>query len=217
MGYVPWIYGLAPEGYDKVFEELRNPDGFYTEFGLSTAEARHPRYLFKHPHECLWNGYIWPFATSLVLKAILSLLDKYKQDTVTKDDFYNILRTYAKCQHCVTEEGEKVCWIDEVLSPIDGSWHSRNVLKNQDWPEIYGGFERGKDYNHSAYCDFVLSGLLGIKISGDKISVEPKIPDNWEYFKVTNLTVKDCTYTIIYDKNGTHYGEGEGIIIKKER
>ena len=217
MGYTPWIYCLAPDGYEKGFEELRDPEGFHTEYGLTTAEQRHPRYLFYHPHECLWNGYIWPFATSLALKAMLSLMDNYKQNTITKDDFYNILRIYAKNHYRVTEEGKRVCWIDEVLSPVDGTWSSREVLKNMGWPEKLGGFERGKDYNHSGFCDFVLSGLLGINISGDKITVVPKIPDNWEHFKVTNLTAQDGTYTVIYDKDGTHYGEGEGIIIKKER
>ena len=31
MGYVPWIYGIAPEGRDKAFEELKTPDCFFTE------------------------------------------------------------------------------------------------------------------------------------------------------------------------------------------
>lgn len=214
MGYVPWIYGIAPEGRDKAFEQLKTSDGFYTEYGLSTAEARHSRYLFEHPHECLWNGYIWPFATSLVLKAVLNLTENYNQNTITKLDFYNMLRQYALSCHMVNEEGKKVCWIDEVISPVDGSWHSRNVLKSQGWPEAYGGFERGKDYNHSSYCDFVLAGLLGIDVTGDKISVNPKIPEDWNYFKVSNLTVENRTYDIIYDKDGTHYGEGKGLIIR---
>lgn len=28
MGYVPWIYGIAPEGRDKAFEQLKTPDCF---------------------------------------------------------------------------------------------------------------------------------------------------------------------------------------------
>ena len=208
MGYVPWAYSIAPEGRDKAFEQLRNPEGFYTPYGLSTAEKRHPRYLFDHPHECLWNGYIWPFATSLVLNSMLELMKSYNQDTIDKKDFYSVLSTYAKSHHLIT--GDKTtCWIDEVMSPLDGSWHSRNMLKSQNWPEKLGGFERGKDYNHSAFCNYVLGGLLGIEIQGAEVSVNPCIPDDWEYFRVSNLAVGDSTYCITYRK-------GEKTIITKE-
>ena len=70
------------------------------------------------------------------------------------------------------------------------------------------------DREYTNYCDFILAGLLGIDVTGDKISVNPKIPEDRSYFKVSNLTVENRTYDIIYDKDGTRYGEGKGLIIR---
>ena len=84
------------------------------------------------------------------------------------------------------------------------------------WLEKKGGFERGKDYNHSLFCDLVLSGLLGIHPKGDSFTVKPLIPDNWDYFKVENLWLHGKCFTITYDKDGSHYGKGAGLTIKGE-
>ena len=160
IGYIPWCFNLAPNGCDKAFEELKNADGFKTRYGLTTAEQRHPRFLYEKDHECLWNGYIWPFATSQVLNSVLSLLDNYEQTTINNDVFYDMLRTYAQSHHLTLPDGKKVLWIDEVKHPITNDWSSRTILEEWGWREDKGGFERGKDYNHSTFCDIVLSGLL---------------------------------------------------------
>ena len=91
--------------------------------------------------------------------------------------------------------------MDENISPIDGSWLSRNILENWGFPDEKGGIERGKDYNHSLFCDLVLSGLLGIAVSEGKIAVDPLIPDDWDYFKVENLSIQGKTYCITYTKD----------------
>ncbi|MBR2747827.1 MAG: hypothetical protein IKD95_05710, partial [Bacteroidales bacterium] len=33
------------------FSQLKDPDGFAAKAGLTTAEQRHPRFLFKHDEE----------------------------------------------------------------------------------------------------------------------------------------------------------------------
>lgn len=47
---------------------------------------------------------------------------------------------------------------------------------------MQGGYERGKDYNHSMYCDLIITGLLGIDPSQEPPAVKPLIPEDWEYF-----------------------------------
>ena len=51
-----------------------------------------------------------------------------------------------------------------------GDWISRTILerwkkekndKGEEWPENKGGKERGKDYNHSTFCDLIINGLIG--------------------------------------------------------
>ena len=67
--------------------------------------------------------------------------------------------------------------MDENLNPFTGDWISRTRLKNWEgkgWSKDKGGVERGKDYNHSGFCDLVLSDLLGIKPSIDNfIEIRP--------------------------------------------
>ena len=201
IGYLPWCFGLAPKGREFVFEELKKTDGFLTEYGLTSAEQRHPRYLFEATHECLWNGYIWPYATSQVLRAVQNLLEDETQTVMTNQDFYEMLHTYAKSHKRVTSEGKTICWIDEVKHPITNDWSSRTILKEAGWRPGRGGKERGKDYNHSTFCDIVLGGLLGIRVREGKIQVSPHIPEDWESFAVDDLWVDGRCYRIEYTKN----------------
>ena len=151
-------------------------------------------------HECLWNGYIWPFATSQVLYAVKNLIDNYSQKVMDKGDFYAILHKYAECHYLEKPDGTKVCWIDEVKDPGTNEWSSRAILEKAGWLKEKGGLERGKDYNHSTFCDIVLGGLLGIKSENGEVTVNPKIPDDWDYFKVENLRIAGKCYRIVYDK-----------------
>ncbi|MBE6700571.1 MAG: hypothetical protein E7582_01590 [Ruminococcaceae bacterium] len=216
IGYLPWYFNLMPKGYEKVFRDLTDPCGFMSNNGLTTAEQRHPRFMYSYPHSCLWNGYVWPYATTQTLVAVINLLENYEQEYLTYTDFYKMVSDYAKMHYRVMEDGKKICWIDEVKDPITDEWSSRKVLENWGWPERKGGVERGRDYNHSAFCHIVLRGVLGIKSNMGKLEVTPNIPENWDYFLVDNLWIDGVCYKVLYDKTGKRYGEGEGLkIIKK--
>ncbi len=209
IGYIPWCFNLAPDEFSFAFDELKSKDGFCSPYGLTSAERRHSRYLYEHPHECLWNGYIWPYATSQVLNALINLLNNYNQSVITKEDFYNVLKVYADSQY-ITEDGKTVCWIDEVKHPETNIWSSRDILLNaQATP-----YERGKDYNHSTFCDIVIRGLLGVNAENGEVSVKPNIPNEWEYFMLDNLWICGKKYTVIYDEDGTHFGYGKGLTVK---
>ena len=99
-------------------------------------------------------------------------------------------------------------WIDENMDPFTGEWTARKILKERSPGSDY---ERGKDYNHSSFCDLVLSGLLGIEGRDGRITADPIIPADWEYFCVTNLTEKDIA--VVYDRTGERYGLGAGLHI----
>lgn len=214
IGFVPWYFNMPDEDKDIAFAELLNTDGFMATFGLTTAEQRHPRFMETHTHECLWNGPVWPFATSQVLVAAANLLRNYKQTTINKNDYYKMLLQYARSQHITKEDGNIVPWIDENLHPYQGNWIARDILKGWGWLSEKGGYERGKDYNHSLFCDLILSGLLGINVENGTFTASPLIPDWWEYFCVENLWLNGNKYRIIYDKYGTHYGISPGLFIQ---
>jgi hypothetical protein len=112
-------------------------------------------------------------------------------------------------------DGKIVCWIDEVKNPITNRWSSREFLEERDWPESKGGFERGKDYNHSTYCDLLISGLMGIRPQSEStLVVHPLIPSHaWDWFCLDGVSYQGHVLTILYDRTGTHYQQGKGFII----
>lgn len=214
VGFVPWYFNLPENGKDTVFATLLDPGVFLATHGLTTAEQSHPRFMEEYDHECLWNGPVWPFATSQVLVAAANLLHNYRQNTLHRQDYYHLLLQYARSHHITKEDGTVVPWIDENLHPTSGQWLARSILEEWGWKPELGGYERGKDYNHSLFCDLILSGLFGITVEDGQFTAHPLIPDSWDYFCVENLWLKGKQYRIIYDKDGTHYGLNAGLSIQ---
>ena len=197
IGFIPWAFGIPEKGFEKAFRLLDDPTAFYSEQGLTTAERSHPRYLYPANHDCLWNGYVWPFATSQALTSLYTVIRDYSDDEEYKELFCKLLKQYAVSHHRIKEDGTTVPWIDEVRHPEYDDWSSRTLLKEQ-W-KIY---ERGKDYNHSTFCDLVISGLIGVSAAADGgICVKPCIPSDWKYFTLDGVRVGGKSYFIEY-RNG---------------
>lgn len=217
IGFIPWYFSMPDKNTRPPFALLTNPDVFYAPFGLTTADQQHPRFMEEHPHECLWNGPVWPFATSQILVAAANLLHQYSSEDFTKEDYFKLLKQYAFSHRMTTEDGTTVPWIDENLHPYTGRWLARDEL--QRFPEKVAevGPERGKDYNHSLYCDLILSGLLGIQIQDGVITAQPLIPDDWDWFRVENIFVDGQCWQITFDRDGSHYGEKSGLWITAQR
>ena len=73
--------------------------------------------------------------------------------------------------------------------------------------------ERGKDYNHSTFCDLVINGLVGLRPrADDTIEVNPLVPgESWGWFKLGNVSYHGRILTITWDKDGKKYGKGKGL------
>ncbi|WP_199731674.1 MGH1-like glycoside hydrolase domain-containing protein [Cohnella endophytica] len=213
IGYIPWYFNLPDHGYEVAWKQLMDSEGFLAPYGPTTAEKRHPRFMYEHTHECLWNGPSWPFATSQTLTAMANLLNNYVQTYISETDYLQLLRTYAASHYRVCEDGTRVSWLDENLDPYTGKWLSRRILESWGWREDKGGRERGKDYNHSTFNDLIISGLVGIRPREDDVlEVRPLVPVNsWDYFCLDNLNYRGHTVTVLYDRDGTRYGKGHGL------
>lgn len=218
-GYTPWYFNLPAPGYESGWRELMNAEGFKAPYGPTFAEQRHPGFKISYEgHECQWNGPSWPMATCSTLTALANLLNNYEQDVVTKQDYFETLKTYTKCHQRRREDGKVVPWIDENINPYTGDWIARTRLQNWEngtWSEAKGGYERGKDYNHSTYTDLIISGLIGLRPRPDDIvEVNPLLPEEtWDYFCLDNVLYHGHILTIIWDKTGERYKRGKGLTV----
>ena len=105
----------------------------------------------------------------------------------------------------------RIPWIDENLNPYTGDWLSRTMLL-QNGSVLR---ERGRDYNHSSFCDLVITGLIGLRPRKDNILVvNPLITEGmWDYFCLDNILYHGKIISIVYDKTGEKYSKGKGFFI----
>jgi len=76
-----------------------------------------------------------------------------------------------------------------------------------------GPADRGKDYNHSTFCDLVISGLVGLRPRpDDTLEVNPLVPEGtWDYFCLDQVPYHGRSITILYDEAGERYRKGAGL------
>jgi len=220
-GYTPWYFNLPEpgKGYEIAWKQLMDPKGFYAPYGPTTAERRHPGFKLTYEgHACQWNGPSWPLSTAVTLTAMANVLHNYPQDAITKADYLDILRIYARSQQLKLDDGTVVPWIDENLNPLTGDWISRTMLlaeekRRKEEGKPAGLVERGKDYNHSSYCDLVITGLVGLRPRGDNIvEIDPLVPEGtWDFLCLDDVLYHGKVLTIIWDSTGAKYGRGAGL------
>jgi predicted GH43/DUF377 family glycosyl hydrolase len=216
-GYTPWSCNLPDPEYAVAWTQLVDARGFAAPFGLTTAEQRHPRFAVSYQgHECQWNGPSWPYATSVTLSALANLLNNYQQNILGKSDYFACLKTYASSHQLRRDDGTVVPWIDENLDPYTGAWLARTRLekwKHGTWDKDKGGRERGKDYNHSTFCDLVITGLVGLRPRADDVvEINPLVPEGlWQYFCLDRVLYHGRWLTILFDVTGQRYGKGAGL------
>jgi predicted GH43/DUF377 family glycosyl hydrolase len=208
-GYTPWYFNLPDPDKSVAWKQIMDPQGFYAPFGPTTAERRHPRFAVAYTgHECQWNGPSWPYATAVTLTALANLLNRYQQEVVSSRDYFDLLKVYTRSHHLKLDDGRVVPWIDENLNPTNGDWIARTLLR-QRGSKIP---ERGKDYNHSTYCDLIISGLVGLRPrADDTIEVNPLVPGAWKYFCLDQVRYHGRWLTILWDKTGDRYHRGVGL------
>lgn len=213
VGFVPWAFSLPGEGYEEAWKYLMDSSVFLSGYGITTADMQDPLFMYPVKHDCLWNGYVWPFASSQTLKGMANLLKDYSQDVITKSDYVQLLHQFAASHFEIESSGRKIDWIDESQNPFTGAWHTRDQLLRKG-----DRSERGKDYNHSSYVDLVITGLCGVTPQIDNsLDINPLITEDWEYFCLDNLGYKNHDICIIWDKTGKRYNKGRGLLVFVDR
>lgn len=208
-GYYPWYFPTlnVPKERNVAWEQLCDPKGFYAPYGPTTCEQRSPLFQISYKgHECLWDGPSWPFNTTITLTALANEINRTGAEKL-KDAWRKTFDCYVRSHFLQREDGKYVSWIDENLNPYSGDWIARTRLKtwkNGTWDKGKGGVERGKDYNHSAFCDLVITGLIGFRpAAGKKFSLLPLAPKEIPYFALDGIRYHGRTVTIVWDKDGS--------------
>jgi len=192
-GYAPWYFGMNTEGRCPDWSQLFTTKGFAARIGLTFPERRAPGFKldYREGHECQWNGPSWPFATTVALTAYMNDLHAREPGDFTRDGnaFASLVWQYAAAHRRTRDpktEGDYtvVPWIDENQHPHTGDWIARTMLRkgNPKAPE------RGKDYNHSAFNDLVIGGLVGFLPAGEgRFTLDPLCPPTWDWFVLEGL------------------------------
>ncbi len=208
VGYVPWYFDLPSLDRDVAWLQLTDPRGFQAKYGPTTAERRSPRFRFEFPHECLWNGPSWPFATTQTLVALANLLNGAPQNIIGAKEYRDLLATYVRSQHIQLSDGTTIPWIDEDLDPDTGQWIARTILEKIKQPPP----NRGRYYNHSGFADLVITGLIGLRPApGNTLAIHPLVSKQWKWFALDGLPYHGHLLTVYYDKTGDKYHRGVGL------
>ncbi len=221
-GYAPFYFRLplAPE-HLAAWDGLMDEQGFFAPVGIVFPRRDTPGFnvtIDYGKHECLWNGPTWPYATSVTLTALYETLQGWANPAkASAADFAKLLCQYARQHVRVREDGTRVPWIDENQHPFTGQWIAREVLlekaRRRGVPVTYR--ERGKDYNHSTFCDLVIAGICGVVPQADGgLSVKPLAPAEWEWFRLSGVRYHGRDLTVTWDRTGEKYGKGKGLYLE---
>ena len=209
VGFVPWTFGLPADHarFTVAWKHLIDPERFAAPAGLRTVEPSYEYYMRQYRFdpagtdrpECQWNGPIWPYQTTQVLVGMANLLNDYRHRTVTRSDYVRLLHQHAELHY----QGDRLD-LEENYYPDTG----RPIV----------GLKRSHHYNHSAFADLIISGLVGLRPrADDSLEINPLAPTDPEdphflsYFALQDVPYHGRLVTIVFDADGTRYGGGVGL------
>lgn len=197
IGFMPWYSHLARNDsrYGKAWLQAADPKGFSAPYGQTTAERRHPLFRTHGVGKCEWDGAVWPFATSQTLTAMANYINDYDNPVVGDSLYFAELEKYVQSQHM---RGKP--YIGEYLDETTGYW-------------LKGDQERSRYYNHSTFCDLIITGLCGLRPRADNaLEINPLLPaGRWDYFCLDNVSYHGHHLTILWDQSGSRYHQGAGL------
>jgi len=197
IGFIPWYFQIPTDAHNAAWAQAVDTSGFKAPRGLTTAERRHPQFRSHGVGTCEWDGAVWPFATSQTLVGMANFIQNYDQSVLSPQDYFDAILTYADLH---SKNGK----------PYIGEYHDE---KNKEW--LKGDNPRSRFYNHSTFCDLVISGLVGlIPRADDIIEVYPLVPKNsWQWFALDQIDYHGHSLSIFWDEMGNKYKKGKGLFI----
>ena len=214
FGYAPWYFGMPLDGYGQAWRWVSDVKGFFAPCGLSNPEQTAPGFVIGYDRNrsaCRRDGPSWPYDTSFALTALANALRSCGDLPVGAAEYLMLLHQYAAAHRLHLPDGRTISWIDEDWDPFTGEWVARTIFRIQG---NQANFERGKDYNHSSFCDLVISGLCGIcPRLDDRIEIRPLASPHWRYFRLSKLHYHGRDIMVSWDRTGECYGLGKGFSV----
>ena len=198
IGYVPWQFDLPEpgKGYERAWRFLMDTAYFLTPFGPTTTEQNDPQFFISY-RCCWWSGNSWPYATTQTLEAMANLLNDYRQSVVTAADWMRLFTIYTRTQR---KDGRP--YVAEAANPLTGSWEGHDTPGHSN------------HYFHSAYVNLVITDVVGLRPrADDSLVVNPLAPSSWAYFALDGVRYHGRRLTILWDRDGTRYGRGRGLVV----
>jgi len=202
-GMIPWYFNLPSDtpAYNTAWKHVTDTMNLLGQHGLRTNEPSY-EYYFKQfiyymgQRGSQWNGPSWPFQTSLALTGMANFLNNYDQHVITNADYLKLLRLYTQ-QHFLP---------DGKINLVE------NYDPNLGGPIVY--YYWSNHYNHSSFNNLVITGLCGIRPnSSDTLDINPLIDNSIDYFCLDNVLYHGHKLTVVYDKDGSRYNLGKGLIV----
>jgi hypothetical protein len=202
-GMLPWYFNLPSDTkeFGRAWRHVLDTSELAGRFGLRTNEPSYPYYFkqfvyFEGQRGSQWNGPSWPYQTSQVLTGMTNLLHEYKQHAVSSTDFLHLFRLYTR-QHYLP---------NGTLNLVE------NYDPNLGGPIVY--YYWSNHYNHSSYNNILITGLCGLRPSdSDTLELDPLIDSSIQYFFLSGLPYHGHFLDLAFDRYGTKYKRGTGLLV----
>lgn len=182
--FLPLMWSVVGKEYHEVFTALSDINRFATDFVIPTVEKSCPMHWFdnciagpshssvKEPHYygCCWNGPVWPYANSVVLKA---LGQSAKENAGLRQNWLEMFRNYTELHFM---------YGDRSLPLIVEHYRSTDGVP----------FSNMSDYFHSEWLNLFMEYFAGISVINGK--VESFEPYTNEEFTLTDVIVGGIHY-----------------------
>jgi hypothetical protein len=201
VGCYPLLYGLAtPEQAQAVAAKLADGQKFATPWPTPTVPvddphfAADPRWRGERAN-CPWNGRVWPMVNSHICEIYAQLAE---QDARYRPALAGYLRRFIELLHYESPgaPGKNLtrpnCY--EHYHPYDGSACE------------YRGID---DYMHSWVVDLILKYAAGVRLSGNRLTVDP-YPFGFKHFLLRNAHLRGQRLSVGYNR-GLDGGAAEGF------
>lgn len=202
-GLIPWYFNL-PDDTDQFNAAWKHATGtkeLLGPYGFRTNEPSY-KYYFRQFVFCFgrpgsqWNGPSWPYQTSLAITGMANLLNDYHQNIISNSHYLHVLRQYTK-QHFLP---------NGTINLVE------NYDPNTGGPIVY--YYWSNHYLHSSYNNMIITGLCGLRpAEGNTLTLNPLIDNSISYFCLDELMYHGHRLSIVYDKNGTKYNLGKGLMV----